>query len=173
MTTATTIKRSCLDKGRHQSQCHNALWHWQHVRRDGQQRGWQLMATGTVGAVGGGCQRWRTTTTLAGNGSGRKRRCDDNDERQRWHGGVVAFWCGGGWWRRREEGGRGGDGVYLFINLRGKGGWAKPTKCFLPILLVETYVRNHTKGKIEIFPSSQRISPKALGIYPENCLSRN
>ena len=30
---------------------------------------------------------------------------------------------------------------------------------FLPILLVEPNVRNHTKGKIKIFPLSQRISP--------------
>jgi hypothetical protein len=32
---------------------------------------------------------------------------------------------------------------------------------FLAILLIEPYVRNHTKGKIEIFPLSQRqrISP--------------
>jgi hypothetical protein len=37
---------------------------------------------------------------------------------------------------------------------------------FLPILLVEPYGRNHTKGKIEIFPLSQRISPKAETSIP-------
>ncbi len=166
--TATTIKYGRLDKGRRQSQRHDALWHWQHVCRDGQQRGWQLMAAGTVGAAGGGCRRWRTTTTLAGDDSGRKWRCDDDDAHQRWHGGVVAFWCGGGWGRHREEGGRGGDGVYLFINLRGKGGWAKPTKCFLPILLVETYVRNHTKGKIEILPLASECRRSLKYFFPHN-----
>ena len=34
------------------------------------------------------------------------------------------------------------------------------SSALFPILLVEPYVRNHTKGKIEIFPSSQRISPE-------------
>ena len=129
------------------------------------------MAAGTVGAVGGGCQRWRTTTTLAGDGSGRQRRCDDDDERQRRHGGVGAFGCGGGWRRRHEEVRRGAvtEFIYLFISAEVRG----EAVCPLPTLLVEPYARNHTKGKIEVFPLSQRRSPEALGIYPPSFFRRN
>ena len=115
--TATTIKCGRLDKERRQNQCHDALWQWQHVRCDGQQRRWQLMAAGTVGAVGGRCWLWRTMTTLAGNGSGRKQWCNDDDECQQRHGGLGAFECGGGWWQRREEGGGVATVfIYLFIS---------------------------------------------------------
>ena len=91
-----------------------------------------------------------------------------NDGTEGWgHSGAAA--AGGGVVRR--GGGAAAEFIYLFIYAERWSG--KTHKMYSPHTSRRDLREESYKGKIEIYPSCQRISPETLGIYPENCLSRN